>query len=103
MFRDIVDVTDRLIRRFQISIETNPQLEMDISDWMTKYTINVTDTCLLDLNCLTLNNQNENLLHFGERVCDQPNMTPYKNALINQFKGFIQFFGFQTHYKGVTD
>lgn len=103
MFTEIVDVTDQLIEKLQNSIETNSVEEMDISDWMTKYTMDVTDTCLLGLNCLTLNNQNENLLQYGKRVCDQPNMTPYKNALINQFKGFIQLFGFRTHYKEVTD
>lgn len=103
MFSDIVDVTDRLIDQLQNSIDTNSQEEMDISDWMTKYTMDVTDKSVLGLNCPTLNNQNENLLQFGKLVCDRPNMTPYRNALINQFKGFIQLFGFRTHYKEVTD
>lgn len=103
MFTDIVDVTNRLIEQLKNSIKINSNVEMDISDWMTKYTMDVTDACVLGFNNQTLINSNEKLLNFGKRVCDKPNMTPYKNALIKQFKGVIQFFGYRTHYKEVTN
>lgn len=103
MFTQMVDVTNKLVEHLQNSIETNSQTEMDISDWMTKYTMDVTDACILGLNLPTLDESNEKLVHFGKQVCDRPNMTPYKNALIKQFGGLIRFFGFRTHYKQVTD
>lgn len=103
MFTQMVDVTNKLIEQLQNSIKTNAQVEIEINDWMTRYTMDVTDACVLGLNCHTLNNSNEKLLHFGKRVCDRPNMTPYRNALINQFRSLIGFFGFRTHYKEVTE
>lgn len=96
-------VADELVMEMTKFIQFNSETEVDISDWMTKYTMDVVDTCILGFNRRTLFNPNEKLLTIGKRVFDRPKMTPHRNALLKQFERVIKVFGFRSHYKDVTD
>lgn len=102
MFSAIVNETNEFVTHLKDSMVSNGPIEMEISEWITRFAMDVTDGCILGLNRRTLNNPTEKLYNLGKHVVDRPNMTPYRNAIITQFDSVIKLIGFRTHHKEVT-
>lgn len=103
MFPTILSVADEFTERLVESVQMNDTNEMDISDWMTRYAMDVMDASVLGFNRRTLTNPDEKLLSIGKKVFDRPRNTPYRSAVITQFEFFTKIFGFRIHHRDVSD
>ncbi len=101
MFPTILETTSHLVQCLNETMKIDSEVE--IYEWMSRYTIDIIGTCAFGIDCNSLSDPQSLFRRKGEKEFKQPKYSYTAAILMNSYMNVARFFGIHLHHKDVTD
>uniref|UniRef100_A0A336MAD0 CSON014287 protein n=1 Tax=Culicoides sonorensis TaxID=179676 RepID=A0A336MAD0_CULSO len=94
MFPSIVTIGDELVKALNVTLQSDPEIEM--KDFIARYGTDVIGTCAFGLNCNSLADPDAPFREMGRRIFGKPRNPRYLQIFLITFKEFGKLLGMKT-------
>lgn len=100
MFPTMVTVVNELINCLSDAIQTDSEVE--IYDWMGRFTTDIIGTCAFGIECSCLRDPNTKFREMGKKASFQPKRSLAAEILLGAVKNLAKLIGARVHHEDVS-
>lgn len=101
IFPTILAIANELVECLNTAIKTDSEIE--IYEWMGRYTIDTIGTCAFGIDCNSLSDPNTVFHEKSKKEFEQPKYGYTEAILMNTYVNVAKLLGIRLHHKDVTD